>query len=63
MIAYLGRYVSGQAFEGPVTVLIKEYIMGTRGVAVNELRLLQELAGEPVMVRICACVCVDLCFG
>lgn len=45
-IVYLGRYVSGQAFEGPVTVLIKEYLQGSRAVAVNELRLLRALAGE-----------------
>lgn len=43
--AYLGQYISGRPFEGPVTVLIKEYVQGCRNVAANELRVMAALLG------------------
>lgn len=37
---FAATYESGKPFQGPVTVLLKEFVPGSRGVGLNELRLL-----------------------
>ena len=42
------RYTTSlQAYEMPVTVLLKEYLPGTHGVAMNEVRMVSQLAPLP----------------
>ena len=47
VLAYLALYTSLQAFEVPVTVLLKEYLPGTHGVAFNEVRMMSQLCAIP----------------
>lgn len=37
---FAATYESGKPFQGPVTVILKEFLPGSRGVGLNELRLL-----------------------
>jgi serine/threonine protein kinase len=46
VLAYLGQYISGQPFEGPVTTLVREYLPSARSVAINEMRIMRELVGN-----------------
>ena len=44
---FAATYESGKPFQGPVTVLLKEFLPGSRGVGLNELRLLSLLRVRP----------------
>ena len=37
VLAWLAQYSSLQAYQQPVTLLLKEYLPGTHGVALNEV--------------------------
>lgn len=46
LLAYAARYQSGLPYEGPVTVLLKEYLPGCKAVACHEIEVLQRLLGD-----------------
>lgn len=46
IIVYAARYNSGLPYQGPVTVQLREYLKGSRRVAVNELMVQQRLCGD-----------------
>lgn len=45
IVIFAGRYFSGMPYEEPATVFLKEYLPGTRPVAVNELAVVHYLMG------------------
>jgi serine/threonine protein kinase len=45
IVIFAGRYYSGMPYEDPATVFLKEYLPGTRPVAVNELAVVHYLMG------------------
>ena len=51
VLAWLALYTSLQAYEVPVPVLLKEYLPGTHGVALNEVRMVSQLAPVPAYDR------------
>eukprot|EP00879_Flechtneria_rotunda_P030378 GHRR01033004.1.p1 GENE.GHRR01033004.1~~GHRR01033004.1.p1 ORF type:complete len:122 (+),score=50.67 GHRR01033004.1:356-721(+) len=46
VIVYAARYNSGLPYQGPVTVLLREYLPISRKVALNEMMVQQRLWGE-----------------
>ncbi|KAI8463726.1 MAG: hypothetical protein J3K34DRAFT_526774 [Monoraphidium minutum] len=45
VFVYIARYTSGMPFEGPATVLLKEYQAASASVAANEALVMQRLLG------------------
>jgi hypothetical protein len=46
IIVFAARYNSGLPYQGPVTVQLREYLPGSRRVAVNEMMVQQRLCGQ-----------------
>ncbi|KAK9863849.1 hypothetical protein WJX84_002840 [Apatococcus fuscideae] len=48
VIAFGARFFSGKPFQGPATVLLKEYLPGARAIGCNELQIMHHLSGMPL---------------